>query len=161
MQNDGVDMGAPVEPDLTTIFMVELEWTIPSLIDKKLWKHYVDDKIDFVKTDEIKNVLPSLTSYYSNAQFTIETKQSNQIPFLDVLLICNVETISTTVYRKVTNNIGICINWESFSPNNWKWSTLKIFVGRAYDVCSSDCYLGCELLHLKKFSMDRMIIRFG
>ena len=120
VQNDGVAMGAPLEPDLTTIFMVELERTIPSLIDKKLWKHYVDDKIDFVKTDEIKNVLPSLTSYYSNAQFTIETKQSNQIPFLDVLLICNVETISTTVYRKVTNNIGICINWESFSPNNWK-----------------------------------------
>ena len=28
--------------------------------------------------------------------------------------------------------------------------TLKTLVQRAYDVCSSDYYLGCELKHLKK-----------
>ena len=38
----------------------------------------------------------------------MEIEQSSQIPFLDVLLIRNLETISTTVYRKV---------------NNWKWGT--------------------------------------
>ena len=40
----------------------------------------------------------------------MEIEQNNQIPFLDVLLIRKVETISTTVYRKVTN-IDIYINW--------------------------------------------------
>ena len=40
----------------------------------------------------------------------MEIEQNNQIPFLDVLLIHKVETISTTVYRKVTN-IDIYINW--------------------------------------------------
>ena len=115
----------------------------------KLWKRYVDDTVAFVKTDEIKNVLSSLNSYCSNIQFTMETEQNNQIPFLDVLLIRNVETISTTVYRKVTNT-DIYINWKSFAPNNWKWETLKRLVRRAYDVCSSDYYLGCELQHLKK-----------
>ena len=122
--------------------MVESERTIiPSVSDKiKLWKRYVDETIAFVKNVEINNVSSFLNSYYSNIQFTNEIEQNNQIPFLDVLLIHNVETISTTVYRKVTNT-DIYINWKSFAPNNWKWRTLKKLVRRSYDVCSSDYYL--------------------
>ena len=56
-------------------------------------------------------------SYHSNIQFTMEIDQNNQIPFLDVLLIHNKETISTTVYRKVTNK-DIYINWKSFASNS-------------------------------------------
>ena len=52
-------------------------------------------------------------------------------------------------YRKVTNT-DIYVNWKSFTPTNWKWGTLEALVWRAYDVCSSDYYLGCELQHLKK-----------
>ena len=55
----------------------------------------------------------------------MEIEQNSQIYFLDVLLICNLETISTTVYGKVTNT-DIYINWKSFAPSNWKWRTLKI-----------------------------------
>ena len=105
MHNDGVAMGCPLGLDLINIFMVELEGTIiPSLSNKiKLWKRYVDDTIAFVKTDEVMNVLSSLNSHYSNIQFTMEIEQSNQIPFLDVLLIRNVERVSTTLYCYVTN----------------------------------------------------------
>ena len=49
----------------------------------------------------------------------MEIEQNNQIPFLYVLLIRNVETIGTTVYHKLTNT-DIFINWKSFAPNNWK-----------------------------------------
>ena len=110
MQNDGEVMDSPLEPVLAKIFMVELERTaIPSLSDKtKLWKRYVDDTITFVKTDEIKKVLSFLNIFCSNIPFTMEIEQNSQIPFLDVLLIRNLETISKTVYRKV---------------NNWKWGT--------------------------------------
>ena len=79
----------------------------------------------------------------------MEIEQNNQIPFLDVLLILNVEKINTTVYRKVTNT-NIYINWKSFAPNGWKWEILKMLVRRAYDVCSNDYCLGCELQQLKK-----------
>ena len=74
MQNDGVAMGFPLGPVLANIFMVELERTIiPSFSDKiKLWKRYVDDTSTFVKTDEIKDVLSSLNSCYSNILFTME-----------------------------------------------------------------------------------------
>ena len=67
----------------------------------------------------------------------MEIEQNNQIPFLNVLLIHNLETINTTIYCKVTNT-DIYINWKSLAPSNWKWGTLKILVRRAYDVCSSD-----------------------
>ena len=59
------------------------------------------------------------------------------------------ETISTTVYHKVTNT-DVYTNWKSFAPRNWRWGTLKTLVRRAFDVCSSDYYLACELPHLKK-----------
>ena len=55
----------------------------------------------------------------------MEIEKTNKIPFLDDLLIRNVESISTTVYRKVTN-AGIYINWKSVALNNWKWLTLKL-----------------------------------
>ena len=97
MQNNGVVriIGSPLGPVLANIFMVELERTIiPSLSDKiKLLKRYVDDTIAFVKTNEIKNVLSSVISCYSNIQFTMEMEKNNQIPILDILLIRNVETI--------------------------------------------------------------------
>ena len=64
------------------------------------------------------------------------------------------ETISTTAYLKVTNT-DIYINWKSFTPNNWKWGTLKTLVRCAYDVCSSDYYLSCELQHLKKVFLEQ------
>ena len=57
--NDGIAMGSLLGPVLVNMFMVELERTIiPSLSDKiKLWKRYIDETIDFFKTEEIKNVL--------------------------------------------------------------------------------------------------------
>ena len=105
MQNDGVAIGYPLRPVFAKILIVELKRTIiTSLSDKiKCWKRYVDDTITFVKTDEVKNVLSSLNSYYSDIQFTMEIEQNSQIPFSDALLIRNLETISTTVYRKDTN----------------------------------------------------------
>ena len=79
IQNHGVAMGSPLGPVVANIFMVELKRTImPSPSDKiKLRKRYDDGTITFVKTDEIKNVLSYLNSYYDNIQFTMEIEQNN------------------------------------------------------------------------------------
>ena len=47
--------------------------------------------------------MSSLDSYYGDIQFTMEIEKNSQTPFSDALLIRNLETISTTVYCKVTN----------------------------------------------------------
>ena len=102
-ENDIVAIGALLGPVLAHIFMVELERAIGlSLSDKiKPWKRYVDDTVAFVINDAIDNVLSPLNTYHSNTQFTMEIEQNKQIPFLDIPLIRDVETISTPVYRKV------------------------------------------------------------
>ena len=52
------------------------------------------------------------------------------------------------MYHKKTN-ADLCINWKSFSPNNWKWGTLKTLVSRVYDKCSTEKYLKEELNHIE------------
>ena len=47
--------------------------------------------------------MSSLDSYYGDIQFTMEIEKNSQTPFSDALLIRSLETISTTVYCKVTN----------------------------------------------------------
>ena len=59
----------------------------------------------------------------------MEIEKNSQIPFSDALLIRNLETISTTVYRKVTNT-DIYLYWKSSAPSNWKWGALKTLVRR-------------------------------
>lgn len=104
-------MGSRLGPILANIFRKLERAIIVSLSDEiKLWKRYIDGTIAFVKTDAIKYVLSSLYSYHGNIQFTMETEQKNQIPFVDDFLIRNVKRISTTVYHKViTGNVLLLI----------------------------------------------------
>ena len=66
-----------------------------------------------------KFMLHFINSFRSNIKFTIEIEKENKIAFLDILLICNKDLVNTTVYRKKTD-ADIYINWQTFSPNNWK-----------------------------------------
>ena len=66
----------------------------------------------------------------------------------DILLICNKDSVNTTVHHKKTNT-DLYINWKIFSPNNWKWGTLKTLVSRAFDRCSTKKYLKEELNYIE------------
>ena len=91
-----------------------------------------------------------LNGFHRNIQFTYEVETDSKISFLDVLLITySSKIISTTVYRKSTNN-HIYLNWESFAPGKWKWGTLKTLTKRAYDVCSNQELLQKELSYIEK-----------
>ena len=161
-QVDGVAMGSPLGPVLANIFMVELERNIiPTLSsDILLWKRYVDDTICFIKLTSINKVLQTLNSYHTNIKFTIEIESENKISFLDVLLIRSNSLISTKVYRKNTNTY-IYMNWKSFSPNNWKWGTLKTLVTKDFDKCSTDKYLKKNWNIYEKFSTTEITILAG
>ena len=125
---DGVVMGSPLGPVLANNFMEEPEENIIPTLSKdiSLWKRNEDDTICFVKSSCINHVLGSLNSIHSNIKFTIEIEKENQIAFLDIL-IRNKDLINTTAYHKKTNT-DLYIKWKSFSPNNWKWGTLKTLI---------------------------------
>ena len=138
-QNDGVAMGSPLGPVLSDIFMIELETSLlPRLSDYiQFWKRYVDDTICFIKIGSVNNILSVLNSFDMNIEFTYETENEGKLPFLDVILIRKGNDITTTVYRKATNN-DVYLDWNAFAPNTWKRGTLKTLIERAYLICSTD-----------------------
>ena len=157
VQTDGVAMGSPLGPVLADIFMTELEKTLlPGIYIHyiKFWKRYVDDTISYVKIGSIKHVLCLLNSFDENIQFTSESESKGTLPFLDLLLCRNGGELTTTVYRKKTNN-DIYLNWNAFAPVSWKRGTLRTLVQRAYLVCSTETYLKEELTHLEKVFIEK------
>ena len=83
-------------------------------------------------------------------------KCKGTLPFLDVLLCRNGRELTTTVYRKKTNN-DIYLNWNTFAPATWKRLTLRTLVQRAYLVCSTETYLKKELTHIEKVFIEKKI----
>ena len=144
-------MGSPLGSILSDICMVDLETTLlPTLTDHiKDWSRYVDDTISIVKTDSINHIIAVLNSFHPNIQFTHEIEANNKIPFLDITIIRNNTTLSTTVYRKPTNS-DIYIHWKAFAPSTWKRGTLRTLTRRAHIVCSSHPLLQDELHYLRR-----------
>ena len=71
------------------------------------------------------------------------------------MLLCrNGRELTTTVYRKKTNN-DIYLNWNAFAPISWKRGTLRVLLQRAYLVCSTETYLKEEFTHLENVSMEK------
>ena len=110
--------------------MIELEKTLlPDIyvLYIKFWRRYVDDTISYVKIGSIKHILSLLNSFDENIQFTFESENKDTLPFLDVLLCRNGRELTTTVYRKKTNN-DIYLNWNAFAAVSWKRGTLRTLV---------------------------------
>ena len=148
-QIDRVAMGSPLGPVIAGIFMVQMETeTVPKLRENvKVWKRYVDDTFCVIKKGTDKAILNELNKN-KHVKFTAENQSNNMLAFLDVLLINRFGTIDTTVYWKSTNT-DIYINWNSFAPETWKKSTLKILIHRAFRICSQPYFVREELVHLK------------
>ena len=87
----------------------------------------------------MNDILNKLNGFHQKIQFTNEL-ENNKLAVLDVLLICNKDTIETTVYRKPTNS-DIYLNWKSFSPCSWKRGNLKTIITRAFLICSITDFL--------------------
>ena len=150
-QRDGVAMASPLGPVIPGIFMVELERTlIPRLTEyMTLWKRYADDTIATIKLTSIDHVLMILNTFHKNIKFTYELEINKKIGFLDVLLIRKNDPLETTIYRKSTNN-GVYLHWDSFAPKNWKRSTLRSILTRAYKICSTKELLDEELKRIER-----------
>ena len=148
---DGVAIGSPLAPILANIFMAELQRNLIPILKDHLscWRRYVDDTICFIKNGSVEHVLSTLNNFHSSIKFTYETESGNKLSFLDVQLIRTGDNIETCVFRKPTNT-DIYIHWNSFAPFQWKYSTLKTLIYRAYIVWSDNQNLESELNYLKK-----------
>ena len=105
-QIDGAVMGSPLGPALANIFICDFgeKWLVNAKISPSFWNRYVDDTFTvFNNKDSANEFLHYLNSCHSNIKFTIEFKQNNAIPFLDILVTPNQNnTFMTSIYRKKT-----------------------------------------------------------
>ena len=75
------------------------------------------------------------------------------LPFFNILICRNDNSIEKIVYRKSTNN-DIYLNWNTFPLDTWKRGILKTLVEYAYTVCSTEDFLDKELKYLEKVSHE-------
>ena len=107
-QIEGAPMGSPLSPVLANLFMEDLEArAIGTAKHKpKLWLRYVDDTFVIWNhgRDKLQEFLKHLNGIHPKIQFTMETEEDDQLPFLDVLVKKHTDgTLGHTVYRKKTH----------------------------------------------------------
>jgi hypothetical protein len=153
-QSDGVAMGSPLAPILADLFMSQLEEEKISLLTKgkiKIWIRYVDDVFAIAKgtKEDVLEILEKINKIHNNIKFTIEFEQENMIPFLDVNIKREGNTLETSLYRKITNT-NLYLKWDACLPRYQKLGLISSLVIRACRICSSDTILNNELEYIKK-----------
>ena len=122
VQIDGVATVSLLGPVLADISMTELEKILlPDIyvLYIKFQRRYVNNIISYVKIGSVKDILSLLNSFDENIQFSFESENKGTLSCPDVLLFRNGRELTTTVYRKKTNNV-IYLNWNAFTPVRWK-----------------------------------------
>ena len=99
-------MGSPLGPTLANLFMGfhEKEW-IKNYTKKgpSYYKRYVDDIFAvFNCKDEALQFFDYLNTRHPNITFSIECEINRTLPFLDVNISCNNDSLVTSVYHKTT-----------------------------------------------------------
>ena len=81
LQNDGIVMRSPLGPVLFGIIIVELiVKVVPVIINYSLnQKLFADNKVGYVKTNEVDYVLENSNNFHKSIQFTYELEKGNNI----------------------------------------------------------------------------------
>ena len=135
-QTEGFAMGDPLSALMSNLFMEDLEQkaisTAPAECGLTLWKRYVDDILNKVKTNttEILTDHLNVQDPSGNIKFTNEEMQERKLPFLDVKLIANPDgSIRLQVYRKETHTDQYLM-FDSHHPVEHKLSVIRTLLDR-------------------------------
>lgn len=140
-QLNGCAMGSPISSTIAQLVMEHLEETTINNLDFDItfFKRYVDDCLTSVPENKINEILTAFNDFHPSLQFTIETEKNNEINFLDLTLIRNVNenNIKTKWYTKKTWS-GRYLNYNSNHPNKQKRSVVIGLTDRAIALTSPE-----------------------
>ena len=96
----GTPMGSPIFPIIADLVMQDLEGEIIKKLDftVPLYYRYVDDTILSIPRDKINNIVDEFKNYHKRLKLTFEIENNNSIPFLNILIIRNNNTMYTNWY---------------------------------------------------------------
>ena len=80
--------------------------------------------------------------------FTMERQKKNKMSFLDIAIIHEDKTFTTSAYCKPTFS-GIYTHFDSFLPSNYKFGNVYTLDFRCFQFCPSWTKLHNELVCLK------------
>ena len=165
-QIHGLFMGSSISPPLAMMYLEYFEsqlyeLNIPENIKAKEWARYVDDCFIVYEhsEDDFQKFLCALNSLDPYIKFTCEKSKTGEemglsnevieaLPFLDLLVIRHLDSISNTlsnklsIYRKPCHS-GAYIHAFSHAPISTKRATIRNMFLRAYRYCDK-LYLKAE-----------------
>ena len=86
-------MGPPVSVTIANLVMEGVEERAMATTDILLcfWKWYVNDTCTALLVSKLQEFLNHLNGVEPSIQFTVETESEGKLPFLDVLLQCDLD----------------------------------------------------------------------
>ena len=152
-QIDGVAMGCHLGPTFANIFLCFYEqiWLENCPVEFKpvVYIRFVDDTfLLFRSYEHIEKFRTYLNCQHPNIKFTSEIEEHNCMSFLDFKITRELNSFSTSVYRKPTFS-GIFTNCDSFIPLSYKTLLIWSLLYRAFSLCSSFELFRQEILKLK------------
>ena len=133
-QKDGLAMGSQPAGLLANIWLSQFEPVIKD--SAKIFERYVDDIIRSINRNNIAEKLREINNLHPNLKFTLEIEEDGRIAFLDLMIINNNGSLSTTWYRKPSDT-GLVLNFHAIAPACYKRSVIAGFVHRIYRSCST------------------------
>ena len=111
---------------------------------------YVDDILvlfTFLKHSEAYENF--LNGWHANMSFIIEREKQNTMSFLDVKIISEGKTFTTSIYHKPTFS-GVYTHFDSFLLSNCRFGTVYTLAHTCLQICSSWTKLRNELVCLNE-----------
>ena len=133
-QVDVLTMGSPPAPYLANGWLSQYDDIIKG--DAKLYARYMDDIIMSIKRAHITTKLSEINNLHPMLKFTIEYEVNGELPFLDMKLLNENGSLSSTWYRKATDT-GLMLNYHALAPRRYKKSVVAGFAHRIYRCCST------------------------
>ena len=133
-QVDGLAMGSPPAPYLANGWLSQYDDIIKG--DAKLYARYMDDIIMSIKRAHITTKLSEINNLHAMLKFTIEYEVNGELPFLDIKLLNENGSLSSTWYCKATDT-GLMRNYHALAPRRYKKSVVAGFVHRIHRCCST------------------------
>ena len=152
-QIGGVAMGSPLGATFANIFLCFYEqiWLEKFPVEFKpvVYRRFVDDTfLLFRSYEHIEKFRTYLNCQHPNIKLTSEIEEHNCMSFLDIKITRELNSFSTSVYRKPTFS-GVFTNFDSFIPLSYKTGLIWSLLYRAFSLRSSFELLHQEILKLK------------